>query len=62
MSRRLARRGAVSLLSPEPAPAFVARIDKEYEIARDQHARKQPRPSRSLAHARANRHQLDCGL
>ena len=37
---------AQSLLSPELKPAFVARIDKEYEIARDQHARKQPRSSR----------------
>ncbi len=51
---------AQSLLSPELKPAFVARIDKEYEIARDQHARKQPRSKPvSLAHARANRHQLD---
>jgi 5-methyltetrahydrofolate--homocysteine methyltransferase len=53
--------GGCEPAEPEPAPAFVARIDKEYEIARDQHARKQPRPSRCLAHARANRHQLDCG-
>ena len=51
---------AQSLLSPELKPAFVARIDKEYEIAREQHARKQPRSKPvSLAHARANRHQLD---
>ena len=59
--QRLPRRGvAQSLLSPELKSAFVARIDKEYEIARDQHARKQPRSKPvSLAHARANRHQLD---
>ena len=51
---------AQSLLNPELKPAFVARIDKEYEIARDQHARKQPRSKPvSLAHARANRQQLD---
>lgn len=51
---------AQSLLSPDLKEAFVARIDKEYEIARDQHARKQPRSRPvSLAHARANRHQLD---
>ena len=57
---RPARWGAQSLLSPELKPAFVARIDKEYEIAREQHARKQPRSKPvSLAHARANRHQLD---
>ncbi|MFQ2038944.1 methionine synthase [Aeromonas veronii] len=51
---------AQSLLSPDLKEAFVARIDKEYEIARDQHARKQPRSRPvSLAHARTNRHQLD---
>ncbi|WP_368215410.1 methionine synthase [Aeromonas sp. R2-3] len=51
---------AQSLLSPDLKEAFVARIDKEYEIARDQHARKQPRSRPvSLAHAHANRHQLD---
>ncbi|WP_043822635.1 methionine synthase [Aeromonas veronii] len=51
---------AQSLLSPDLKEAFVARIDKEYEIARDQHARKQPRSRPvSLAHARANRHLLD---
>lgn len=51
---------AQSLLSPDLKEAFVARIDKEYEIARDQHARKQPRSRPvSLAHARANRHPLD---
>ncbi|MFB2865453.1 methionine synthase [Aeromonas sp. MdU4] len=51
---------AQSLLSPDLKAAFVARIDKEYEIARDQHARKQPRSRPvSLAHARANRHKLD---
>ncbi len=53
---------AQSLLSPDLKEAFVARIDKEYEIAREQHARKQPRSRPvSLAHARANRHQLDWG-
>ncbi|WP_435301942.1 methionine synthase [Aeromonas salmonicida] len=51
---------AQSLLSPDLKEAFVARIDKEYEVARDQHARKQPRSKPvSLAHARANRQQLD---
>ncbi len=51
---------AQSLLSADLKEAFVARIDKEYEIARDQHARKQPRSRPvSLAHARANRQQLD---
>ena len=51
---------AQSLLSPDLKEAFVARIDKEYEIAREQHARKQPRSRPiTLAEARANRHQLD---
>ncbi|MBZ6074531.1 methionine synthase [Aeromonas schubertii] len=51
---------AQSLLSPELKPAFVERLAKEYEVVRDQHARKQPRtPPVSLAAARANRHQLD---
>ncbi|WP_421198492.1 methionine synthase [Aeromonas enteropelogenes] len=51
---------AQSLLSADLKEAFVARIDKEYEIAREQHARKQPRSRPiTLAEARANRHQLD---
>ncbi|MDO2953264.1 methionine synthase [Aeromonas simiae] len=51
---------AQSLLSPELKGPFVERLDKEYEVVREQHARKQPRtPPVSLAVARANKHQLD---
>ena len=46
---------AQSLLSPELKPAFAARLAKEYDAAREQHNRKQPRTKAvSLAEARAN--------
>ncbi|MGY5451788.1 methionine synthase [Agarivorans sp. MS3-6] len=44
-----------SLLSDELRPAFVAKLDKEYDIVREQHARKRPRtPPITLERARAN--------
>ncbi len=53
--------GVVSaLLSDKQKPDFVARLDKEYEIAREQHARKRPRSAPvTLAEARANKAPLD---
>ncbi len=46
---------AQSLLSAELKPAFAARLAKEYDAARDQHNRKQPRTKAvSLADARVN--------
>ncbi len=46
---------AQSLLSAELKPAFAARLAKEYDAAREQHSRKQPRTKAvSLAEARAN--------
>ncbi|WP_369409620.1 methionine synthase [Zobellella iuensis] len=49
-----------TLLSAENKPAFVARLNKEYEVVRDQHARKRPRTRPvPLAEARANRMLID---
>lgn len=49
-----------ALLSDEQKPAFVARLDREYEIVRDQHMRKKPRTEPiSLEEARANKVNLD---
>ncbi|GAB1623699.1 methionine synthase [Agarivorans albus] len=49
-----------SLLSDELRPAFVEKLDKDYEIVREQHARKRPRtPPVSLDVARANRVEID---
>jgi 5-methyltetrahydrofolate--homocysteine methyltransferase len=49
-----------SLLSDELRPAFVEKLDKDYEIVREQHARKRPRtPPVSLDVARANRAEID---
>ena len=46
---------AQSLLSTELKPDYVARLAKEYETVREQHARKQPRTAAvSLEAARAN--------
>lgn len=49
-----------SLLSDEQRPDFVKKLAKDYEIVREQHARKRPRtPPVSLEVARANKLQLD---
>ncbi|ART80777.1 methionine synthase [Oceanisphaera avium] len=49
-----------TLLSKENKPAFVERLNKEYDIVRDQHARKQPRTKPiSLEAARANKVAID---
>ena len=53
--------GVVSaLLSETKKPELVARINKEYEVSREQHARKRPRtPPVSLEEARANKTSID---
>ena len=49
-----------TLLSKENKPAFVERLSKEYEVVRDQHARKKPRTKPvTLAEARANKVDID---
>lgn len=49
-----------ALLSETKKPELVARIDKEYEVAREQHARKRPRSAPvTLAEARANKAPID---
>ncbi|MGO4999753.1 methionine synthase [Oceanisphaera sp. W20_SRM_FM3] len=49
-----------TLLSAMNKPAFVERLDKEYEVVRDQHARKKPRTKPvTLAEARANKVDID---
>ena len=49
-----------TLLSETAKPAFVERLNKEYEAVREQHARKKPRtPPVTLAEARANATDLD---
>ncbi|WP_346351107.1 methionine synthase [Oceanimonas sp. AH20CE76] len=49
-----------SLLSETNKPAFVARLNQEYEVVRDQHARKKPRTKPvTLAEARANKVNID---
>ncbi|MGO1793328.1 MAG: vitamin B12 dependent-methionine synthase activation domain-containing protein, partial [Oceanisphaera sp.] len=49
-----------TLLSKENKPAFVERLNKEYEVVRDQHARKKPRTKPvTLADARANKVDID---
>jgi 5-methyltetrahydrofolate--homocysteine methyltransferase len=49
-----------TLLSAENKPAFVERLKQEYEVVRDQHARKKPRtPPVTLAEARANKVAID---
>ncbi|GHA04947.1 methionine synthase [Oceanisphaera arctica] len=49
-----------TLLSREHKPAFVERLNKEYDIVRDQHARKKPRTKPvTLAAARANKVAID---
>ena len=49
-----------TLLSKENKPAFVERLNKEYDTVRDQHARKKPRTKPiSLADARANKVDID---
>ncbi|WP_341534347.1 methionine synthase [Oceanisphaera pacifica] len=49
-----------TLLSKENKPAFVERLNKEYEVVRDQHARKKPRTRPvTLAEARANKVDID---
>ena len=49
-----------SLISPEHKSEYLARIQRDYEIAREQHARARPGQSLlSLAQARANRFKLD---
>ncbi|AEY00558.1 B12-dependent methionine synthase [Oceanimonas sp. GK1] len=49
-----------SLLSETNKPAFVDRLNKEYEVVRDQHARKKPRTKPvTLAEARANKVDID---
>ncbi|PSJ46759.1 methionine synthase [Zobellella endophytica] len=49
-----------TLLSAENKPAFVERLKQEYEVVRDQHARKRPRTRPvTLAEARANRMAID---
>ncbi|MFH7586338.1 methionine synthase [Oceanimonas smirnovii] len=49
-----------SLLSETNKPAFVDRLNKEYEVVRDQHARKKPRTKPvTLAEARANKVNID---
>ncbi|PSJ40109.1 methionine synthase [Zobellella taiwanensis] len=49
-----------SLLSETNKPAFVERLNQEYEVVRDQHARKKPRTKPvTLAEARANKVDID---
>ncbi|GGB36210.1 methionine synthase [Oceanisphaera marina] len=49
-----------TLLSKENKPAFVDRLNKEYDVVRDQHARKKPRTKPiPLAKARANKVDVD---
>lgn len=49
-----------TLLSRENKPAFVERLSKEYDMVRDQHARKKPRTKPiPLAEARANKVDID---
>ncbi|WP_406610249.1 methionine synthase [Agarivorans sp. JK6] len=49
-----------SLLSDELRPAFVEKLDKDYDIVREQHARKRPRtPPVTLEAARANAVSID---
>ncbi|MBD8513171.1 methionine synthase [Photobacterium sp. CAU 1568] len=49
-----------ALLSDAQRPAFVERLDKEYEVVREQHARKRPRSAPvSLEAARANKVAID---
>ncbi len=49
-----------TLLSKENKPAFVERLIKEYDVVRDQHARKKPRAKPvTLAEARANKVDID---
>ncbi|MGR7919831.1 methionine synthase [Zobellella denitrificans] len=49
-----------TLLSAENKPAFVERLKQEYEVVRDQHARKKPRTQPvTLAEARANKVAID---
>lgn len=49
-----------SLLSDELRPAFVEKLDVDYERVRDQHSRKQPRTKPvSLERARANKVAID---
>ncbi|MCG2836503.1 methionine synthase [Photobacterium sp. WH77] len=49
-----------ALLSDAQRPAFVERLDKEYEVVREQHARKRPRSAPvSLETARANKVAID---
>ncbi|WP_417617798.1 methionine synthase [Oceanisphaera sp.] len=49
-----------TLLSKENKPAFVERLSKEYDVVRDQHARKKPRTKPiPLADARANKVDID---
>ncbi|MET1282100.1 methionine synthase [Vibrio navarrensis] len=49
-----------SLLSDELRPAFVERLQADYELVRDQHNRKKPRSKPvTLAEARANRAAID---
>ncbi|MFD1008668.1 MULTISPECIES: methionine synthase [Oceanisphaera] len=49
-----------TLLSKENKPAFVERLSKEYDVVRDQHARKKPRTKPvTLAEARANKVDID---
>ncbi|GAC15860.1 methionine synthase [Aliiglaciecola lipolytica] len=48
------------LISDEFRPAYVAQLQKEYDVVRDQHARKQPRSKPvSLEAARENRFECD---
>lgn len=49
-----------TLLSREHKPAFVDRLNKEYDVVRDQHSRKKPRTKPvTLAEARANKVAID---
>ncbi|WP_370643687.1 methionine synthase [Photobacterium sp. TLY01] len=49
-----------ALLSETQRPAFVERLDQEYEVVREQHARKRPRSAPvSLEAARANKVAID---
>ncbi|MDO6527060.1 methionine synthase [Motilimonas sp. 1_MG-2023] len=49
-----------TLLSEDGKPAFIERLNKDYETVREQHARKKPRtPPVTLEAARANGLQLD---
>ncbi|PSV57572.1 methionine synthase [Photobacterium sp. GB-3] len=49
-----------ALLSDEQKPAFVERLNQEYDVVREQHARKKPRTAPiSLEEARANAVNID---